>query len=258
MRQTGAGEFSPTRLILPIGMKAARPLLPLLLTSLVAVVAHAATTQGSTPLPAGWQAKLAALLPQAGQTTQILERRSSLSLFELQRRVTNVGGSPDALRTVIVTVSQGKAPVYDARLGITQDEFKRYLVFQQSLAPSGKTLKLPVTRDNVRLTFGDTAGMNGVLRGVSIDLKTGELRVPEGFSTRPSAVMPSTNPDRTLDVKLGYQWRVRANDPVTQNGVNGELTLLLLNSGQIILSYNRLSMLRGRIDEGELILGYTR
>lgn len=239
-------------------MKAARPLLSLLLTSLVAVVAHAAATQGSMQLPAGWQAKLASLLPQAGQVTQILERRSSLSLFELQRRVTNVGGSPDALRSVIDAVSQGKLPVYDARLGITKTEFKSYLVFQQSLAPSGKTLKLPVTRDNGRLTFGDAAGMNGVLKGVSIDLKTGELRVPEGFSTRPSAVTPSASPDRTLDVKLGYQWNVRANDPVTQNGVNGELTLLMLSSGQIILSYTRLSMLRGRIDEGELILGYTR
>jgi hypothetical protein len=173
--------------------------------------------------------------------------------------VTNVGGSPDALRTVIVNVSQGKAPVYDARLGITQDEFKRYLVFQQSLAPSGKSLKLPLTRDTSRLTFGDAVGMKGILKGVTIDLKTGELRVPEGFSTRPSAVTPSASPsaDR-LDVKLGYQWNVRANDPVTQNGINGELTLLMLSNGQIILSYNRLSMLRGRIDEGELILGYTR
>ncbi|MDB5046896.1 MAG: hypothetical protein JWQ08_2946 [Deinococcus sp.] len=239
-------------------MKAARPLLSLLLTSVVAAVAYAATTQESASLPAGWQAKLVSLLPQAGQPTQILERRSSLSLFELQRRVTNVGGSPDALRTVIVTVSQGKAPVYDARLGITQDEFKSYLVFKQSIAPSGKSLKLPVVRDNGRLTFGDTAGMKGVLKGVNIDLKTGELRVPEGFSARPSAVMPNSNPDRALDVKVGYQWRVRANDPVTQNGINGELTLLMLSSGQIILSYNRLSMLRGRIDEGELILGYSR
>ncbi|WP_240741195.1 hypothetical protein [Deinococcus sp. Arct2-2] len=248
-------------------MKAARPLFPLLLTSLVAVVAHAATTQSSgqssaqssAPLPAGWQAKLVALLPQAGQVTQILERRSSLSLFELQRRVTNVGGSPDALRTVIVNVSQGKAPVYDARLGITQDEFKRYLVFQQSLAPSGKSLKLPVMRDNGRLSFGDAAGMNGVFKGVTIDLKTGELRVPEGFSTRPSAVPPSigTSADR-LDVKLGYQWNLRANDPVTQNGIRGQFTLILLNSGQIILSYDRFSMLRGRINEGELILGYAR
>ncbi|UQN07305.1 hypothetical protein [Deinococcus sp. QL22] len=239
-------------------MKAARPLLPFLLTSLVAVVAHAATTQGSTPLPAGWQAKLASLLPQAGQATQILERRSSLSLFELQRRVTNVGGSPDALRTVIVTVSQGKAPAYDARLGITQDEFKRYLVFQQSLAPSGKSLKLPVTRDNGRLTFGDTAGMNGVLRGVSIDLKTGELRVREGFSARPNAVTPSSSSADRLDVKLGYQWNLRANDPVTQNGIRGQFTLLLLNSGQIILSYDRFSMFKGSLNEGELILGYTR
>lgn len=213
---------------------------------------------GLTPLPAGWQARLSALVPQPGQVAQLMEQRASMTIVELQQRVTTVGGSRDALRAVMASVQKGDRPSYDERLGISREEFQQYVVFQPVLSPSGKSLKLPVSRDGNRLKFGDAPGLGGVLRGLVLDLGTGELRVPEGFSGRPRSVSASTAPDRTLDIRGGFVWTVKGTNPATQNAVDGNLQLLQLPGGQVILSYSRLSILGGPISQGAVVLRYSR
>ncbi|GGL03709.1 hypothetical protein [Deinococcus radiotolerans] len=211
-------------------------------------------------LPAGWQAKIAALLPQVGQSVTLLERRPSISTVGLEFVVASAGGDRDVLRQVTASAARGIAPVYDKRLNITPEEFKRYLVFQNTLASTGKTFRLVVTRDPSRLTFGDNAYMNGVLKGVSIDLKTGEMRGPEGFTARPIAVPANDDPDRGLLVRSGYQWRMIGNNAQIGNGVRGTLNLLQLASGRVVLSYTRKSMIDRKVDdmERELIIEYSR
>ncbi|WP_264775470.1 hypothetical protein [Deinococcus aetherius] len=240
-------------------MRAARPSLQPLL-ALVALVTGTLSVAGtaSLPAPGGWAARLGALLPQPGQIVQFMEQQPRLTLVELQRQVTRVGGSPDALRAVMVSAAKGEKPAYDERLGITRGEFERYLVFQPILSATGRVLKLPLSREGNRLRFGDAPGLGGVLRGLVLDLTTGELRTPEGFATRPRPVSVTTAPDRTLDIRGGFEWVIKGNSPVTQNGVNGQLQLLQLGGGQVIFSYYRLSMLHGIINEGGVIFGYTR
>ncbi|WP_245872806.1 hypothetical protein [Deinococcus planocerae] len=232
-----------------------QPLLALAVT-VTGTLALAGTA--SLPAPGTWAAKLGALLPQPGQAVQLMEQRPRLTLVELQQRVTRVGGSPDALRAVMMSAAKGQKPTYDERLGLTREEFERYLVFQPVLATTGKVLKLPLTREGNRLRFGDAPGLGGVLRGLVLDLTTGELRTPEGFATKPRAILANTAPDRILDIRGGYEWVVKGNSPVTQNGVNGQLQLLQLTGGQVIFSYYRLSMLHGTIQEGGVVFGYTR
>ncbi|MFC4426488.1 hypothetical protein [Deinococcus navajonensis] len=230
-------------------MKAARFLFPFLtLASLAA----------AQPLTAGWQARLAALLPQTSQPATLMERRANLSLVDLSLRVMNVGGDPQALHQVMASAQRGETPVYNERLGISRKEFLSYLVFQPTLAATNKTLRLPVTRDANRVIFGDTPGMNGILKGVSIDLRSGEMRGPEGFAAKPTSVAPTTDPDRLLDVKSGFQWSIRGNNATTGNGVRGSLKLLQLAGGEIILTYSRTSMLHNVTTTGELIVRYTR
>lgn len=229
------------------------------LLTLAGVAFASLALAGTTSLPgSGWMAKLAALLPQPGQVVQLMEQRPNLTLVELQRRVTLRGGSPDALKAVIASAAKGQRPSYDERLGIPRAEFERYLVFQPVLTPTGKVVKLPLTREGNRLRFGDAPALGGVLRGLVLDLGTGELRTPEGFVTKPRPITPSEAPDRTLDIRGGYEWVVKGNSPVTQNGVNGQLQLLHLTGGQVVFSYYRLSMMRGTIQEGGVIFGYSR
>ncbi|MBB5234380.1 hypothetical protein [Deinococcus budaensis] len=209
-------------------------------------------------LPAGWPSRMAAMLPQPGQSVQPMEWRSSGLTVELPQRVAQLGGDREALRAALTKVARGELPEYDQRLGISRAEFDSYLVFQSSLAPVGKRLKLPLTREGNRLKFGDASGLGGVLRGLVLDLTTGELRTPEGFGGRPQPFTPLTDQERRLAVRSGLEWNIRGNNPYTQNGVKATLRLLHLASGQFVLDYDRFSMLRGATSQGRVILQYTR
>ncbi|PTA67679.1 hypothetical protein C8263_11235 [Deinococcus arcticus] len=210
-----------------------------------------------SPLAPSLLTRLSALLPQTAQPVTLLTRRSSISTVQLELRVASVGGDPAVLRQIAVSAARGVPPVYDERLNITREEFKKYVVFQETLASTGKTFRLSVTRDAGRVTFGDGPSMNGVLRGVSVDLKTGEMRSPEGFSARPVSVPPNDDPSRGLEVRTGFQWRIFGNGSAGR-AVNGTLSLLQLNSGRIVLAYTRNSMLDYKLNVGELIVEYTR
>ncbi|WP_235183135.1 hypothetical protein [Deinococcus phoenicis] len=240
-------------------MKALRaPLLTLLAVGGVGVMDRSTATPLAATLSPGWQGRLAALLPQPGQVVQLMEQRPSLAFVELQQRVTTVGGSRDALRALMLSAAKGEPLEYDARLGITQEEFRRYVVFRPVLTPTGKTARLNVVREGNLLKFGDAPGLNGTLRGLVLDLNSGELRTPEGFGSKPRAVSPGTAPDRTLDIRGGFEWNVKGNSPVTQNGVKSQLQLLQLPGNQVVFTYTHFSMLRGVISDGTIIFSYAR
>ncbi|MDV6375035.1 hypothetical protein [Deinococcus arenicola] len=236
-------------------MKAARSF-PFIL--LLAALGSAQRPEVLPPLTLGSLGRLAALLPLPGQLVTVMEKRPSLSTVDLQTRVLRVGGSPEALYQVIISAGKGVRAPYDPRLGISEEEYKRYLVFQEVLVSTSKTLKFPVLRDSGRVLFGNVAGLNGVLDGLSINLRTGEMRGPEGYSALPVPVVPSTAPDRVLPVRTGFQWKVIGSDATAGNGVKGTLNLLELESGLIILNYNRTSMINRRLNQGEVIVGYDR
>lgn len=231
-------------------MKAAPVLFPLLTLTALAATAP-------SPLPGGWQGKLAAMLPLPGQNAVLLARGTTVNIVELGRRVATVGGDRAAYEDLLAEVSRGADPEYNERLGISREEFKRYLVFQPTLVATTKTVRLPVTRDSARVMFGDVAGLGGVLKGVSIDLRSGDMTTPEGFTAKIAAYKPNPT-DRTLDVRSGFQWKIRDNDIKTFSGINGTLNLWLLGSGQIVLTYERNSMIRNVTSKGEIMLGYTR
>lgn len=237
-------------------------LLTLAALSGAALPVVAAQTPASVPaLAPGWPARMAALLPQPGQSVQLMELRASGLRLELPQRVAAIGGDREALRITLSKAARGEVPQYDQRLGISRQEFESYLVFEPSLVPNGKKLKLPLSREGTRLKFGDAPGLNGVLRGLVLDLSTGELRTPEGFSGRPRPFVAVSAQDRLLErnlnVRSGFEWSFQGRNPYTQNGVNLTLQLLQLGNGQVILNCYHFGMLRGTTSEGRVILQYT-
>lgn len=235
-------------------------LLPLALFGFLTGGATLPAMQASLPPSAGsvTAAHIASLLPQSGQVVQIMKLGSRLTVVDLQERVMAAGGSREALQKVLAVISGGGVPTYDERLGITRAEFRKYIAFQPILVGTGKVLKIPLTNDGTRLTFGDAPGLNGLFKGVSFDLKTGDLRVPEGFVARPQAVNPSSAPDRTVDIRGGFLWNLKAYNASTRSGINGQMQLFQLASGQVILGYRRTSILKDVVNEGELLLSYQR
>ena len=235
------------------------PLVALLGLGMAGVDSPGTLALASAELPTALTARVAALLPEPDQTAQLVRRGSRIATVNLQQHVTSVGGSPAALRTVLATAARGQVPSFDARLGITREEFRRYLAFQPVLVPSGKSLKLPLLRTPQRLTFPEQPSVPALLRGLSFDLRSGEVQVPEGFSFRPVRVSGNTASDRSIDLRGGVQWKMHGYDPISQNGIHGQLSLHQLGSGQVLLTYHRTNMLRGVPgEEAEILLTYAR
>lgn len=208
-----------------------------------------------------WRSRGLPLLPVAGQSAQVLENKAQLSVVQLRRRATEAGADQQALNTLLGQVQRGQFPGYDPKLKISEAEFRRYLVFETALQPTGKTLRLSVQRDGGRLTFGDMGG-TALLRGISIDLTTGEMRFPEGFQAKPEFVyisaLQAAQKDDPLGARSGYVWRVRGSNPTTQTALNGHFALMGFSNGTVLLSYNRNGIVRGNVTVGSLNLSYNR
>lgn len=230
----------------------------LVLGSATLAPVHVQAAPAGTTLPGGWLTRLVGLLPQPGQSAQLMGWQASRLIVTLPVRVAEMGGDREALRTIMSKYQRGEKPAYDPRLGISRAEFEGYVLFEPALSAINKRVKLPVTREGSRLRFGDTAGLDGVLRGLEIDLLTGELRAPEGFSGKPQAFVPGNAQERALDVQSGFEWTLRGNNPYTQNGINLNVQLLSLRGGQTVLSVRRFSMMRGATSDGQVILQYAR
>ncbi|WP_235204182.1 MULTISPECIES: hypothetical protein [Deinococcus] len=240
-------------------MRALRLFLTLLVLGGVALApVEVRAAPAGLALPSGWLAQMTALLPQPGQSALIMDWQPSRLIVALPGRVAELGGDREALRTVMSKLSRGEKPAYDPRLGISRAEFESYVLFEPLLASTNKRVKLPVTREGSRLRFGDVAGLDGVLRGLEIDLLTGELRAPEGFSGKPQLFVAENAQERSLDVQHGFEWNLRGNNPYTQNGINLTLQLVALRGGQVVLSASRFSMMNGRTSDGRVIVQYAR
>lgn len=207
-------------------------------------------------LPIGWQGRMAFLAPGPNQVVQPMEQRPG-SLIELQRRVKDAGGSPSALGEVLRTAAKGEIPDYNEALGISRSEFKKYLIFEPSLVASGKPTRLNLTLKNNRLIFGSNSALGGILDRLVLDLGTGELTTPEGFSTFPRVVPPNSAIDGALNSRGGFIWTFRG---TRENGygIRGEFKLLQLSSSKMILTYSRLSMKNWVNSEGDIIISYYK
>ncbi|GGQ96216.1 hypothetical protein [Deinococcus ruber] len=242
-------------------MKAAlpRPFFSLLVALQLATlfVSGGLAFQNPPPQPE-LKGRLSALLPTAGIIAQVLETQPGISVVELQQRVSQGGGDLKILASVVGQIQNGNIPIYDERLGISRAEFQRFLIFRNTLEPSGRTVRLSLLRDGSRLAFTDGQGSASTLKGLVIDLNSGELTTAEGFSARPRSVQMIAAQDSSgLGISGGFAWDVKGSNPRTQNALQGHLSLLQV-SGGVLLSYNRVVIQKGRVSEDTLNLMYKK
>ncbi|WP_148234844.1 hypothetical protein [Deinococcus maricopensis] len=203
-----------------------------------------------------YRARLTALLPASGQAARVMEwRTTAAGVALIQDRLATT--APNLLDNFAASVRVGKVPPYDPRYGVTPEEYARLVVFRNTLATTGRSVKLNVTRTDRKLTFGQAAGAEA-LRGISLDLVSGEMRLPEGYVARPHAVQVSADVDGTgLGARSGWGWKFQGSDPKTFNAIDASVSLMRLSSGSVVLTYNRISIVKGRLQpEVQLYLTY--
>ena len=204
------------------------------------------------------RARLSPLLPQPGQNARIMEwRTTAAGVATIQDRLAD--NAPALLEDFVASVRLGRVPPYDPRFGVTRDEYARTVVFRNTLTSTSRGVRLNVIRTDRKLTFGQAVGAEA-MRGVSLDLVTGEMRLPEGYIARPHAVQVSAELDGTgLGARSGWGWKFQGSDPKTFNAIDASISLMRLASGSVVLTFNRISIVKGRLQpEVQLYLTYTR
>ena len=216
---------------------------------------------GPTTVPAiapdtALRGRLQLLAPPPGIQVQVMQPEIEISVLDFQKRVRDSGGDLKVLAYILGQADKGLKPTYDERLGIARDEFQRYLIFRNTLKQSSRSIRLNITRSGNRLTFGDTAGAS-ILKGLSIDLNSGDLTTQDGFSARPTMVQASAAKDITgMGASNGVAWDVKGSKP--SNALQGHLSLLQFAGGQILLSYQRVAIINSRFTEGNINLLYRK
>jgi hypothetical protein len=212
----------------------------------------------AVPPDSGLRARLQTLVPTSGTSAQLMVIQSDFSAFQIQQRVVQAGGDLKVLDSVLGQVQQGDLSSYDERLGISRTEFRNMLVFRRTLKPSSKQVRMVISQSGTRLVFGDISGAS-ILRGISIDFQSGELSTQDGFTARPRGVQISATQDGTgMGASTGIAWDIKGSNPRTLNAINGHLSLLQFNSGQVLLSYRRVSLIKAHISEESVNLLYRK
>ncbi len=198
------------------------------------------------------RARVQGLLPQNGQGATMLLWTRQPQVEVISQRIAQAGRlDPAWFRAYFASVSPGAAPPYDARLnevGVSPQDYQLWLTFRSrvSLTDTGRQVRLNVVRSGNRVIFSPSPGTEA-LSGLSLDLASGELRTPEGFSGKPHAVQVNAANDAFgIGARSGYGWAVQGSNPRTQNAIRANLTLVQLSDGGVLLSYNRVSILAGR------------
>lgn len=218
-------------------------LLPLILAS-----AGLALAQGEYN-----RARVQALLPAPGQDAALLAWTRNAQVEVISERIAQAGRlNPVWFRAYFASVVPGSSPAYDSHLGdagVSPEDYQLWLKFRNkiSLQATGESVRLNVTRSGNKVVFGGAPGAEA-LKGLTLDLASGELRTPEGFSAKPRAVQVSADQDQfDIGARSGYGWTVQGSDPKTQNAIRATLNMFQLANGQVLLSYNRRSIVAGRL-----------
>lgn len=226
---------------------------------LLAVSAGLALAQGDYN-----RVRVQAMLPAPGQEATVLAWARNAQVEVISERIAQAGRlNPAWFRAYFASVVPGSTPGYDQHLGdagVTPADFQLWLKFRNkiSLQPVG-SLRLNITRSGNKVLFGSAPGSEA-LKGLTLDLATGELRTPEGFSGKARSVQVSAGDDQfDIGARSGYGWTVQGSDPRLQNAIYATLNMFQLANGQVLLSYNRRSIVAGRYQpEVDLNLLYDR
>lgn len=234
------------------------PLTPARLTLAALVLAGVALAQGDLK---DLRSKMQALLPDGVQYASLLSWSRQPQIVSIEQRILRAGAQdPRWFRSYFASLQPGETPAYDTRLGVSADEYKTWLVFKNSyrLQPVGMA-RMSVSRSGNKLTFSGSQGAEA-LRGLTIDLATGELRTPEGFGGPPHPVYVSAAQDQVgIGERSGWGWKVEGSNPATKNAILANLNVWQLSNNEVLINYNRKSLINGaRQAEIDLNLRYTK
>lgn len=219
------------------------PSFRILPTLLAVALLGAALAQGDL------RARLLAMLPDSAQSAQVLEYTQDPEYAALQERVDFAMRQDPLWFRDYLAQYQGQSRIpYNPKFGVNEREYLRYIgdcCRGVRLTKNGKAVRLSISRSGNKVTFQGGGGADG-LRGLTLDIVTGELRVPEGFSARPHPIIANDNA-LGLQPRKGWGWQITNSKASSRMSMWAGFSLLQFQNGTVLLSYHRQTSVGGQL-----------
>lgn len=187
------------------------------------------------------RARLQPLLPDHLQSADVMNWVPDAEVAAIKERIRQASRQdPRWFRDYAAEHSGESVLPWHPKFNVSESEYQRALSPDWvSVQKMGKSARLYMAKTSERVTFQGGPGAE-VLRGLSLDLNTGELRTPDGFVARPKAVnVPAVADTTGLGARRGWGWHIESVNLVTKTAVIANFNLLQLSSGAVVLAYNR-------------------
>lgn len=190
--------------------------------------------------------RLGVMLPDGPQTVELLEWQPNNEVVVIRDRFLQAQrADPHWFRAYEDAHADEAVLPWHPKFGVTASDYQKYLTADRgSFVRTGKTTTLLLEKLGNKVIF---RGGNGVeaLRGLLLDLVSGELRLPEGFKALPEPVSVNTS-GAGLAPRRGYAWHMEGADTTSKLVLRAQLSLLRFDDGSVLMSYNRVSAKNGK------------
>ncbi|WP_157448821.1 hypothetical protein [Deinococcus peraridilitoris] len=206
------------------------------------------------------RARLLAFMPDNGQVAEVMVWTPDPQIMAIKERIRQASQQDPRWFREYAAEHGADSPPWHPKFGVSEGEYQRSLSPDWvRLERTGKTVRLLVVKTGNRVTFQGGVGAEA-LRGLSLDVASGELRTAEGFTARPRTVNVAAKDDHLgLGARRGWSWQIEDVNLRTRTAVIANLGLQQLSNGGVLLAYNRGSTVDGkRQPEVSLALIYDK
>ena len=205
-----------------------------------------AAVLGSALAQSDLKSRLMALLPGSVQSVELLEWQPNEEIVAIRERILQAQrADPRWFREYAASHEDQEVLPWHPKFGVSERDYQKYLSADRGhFAKTGKTTNLVMDKVGTKVIF---RGGNGVeaLSGLLLDLVSGELRLPEGFTASPIPVNVSVS-NSGLGPRKGYAWHINGADTTAKLVLRVQLSLLQFADGSVLMSYNRASAKNSR------------
>ncbi|WP_157463467.1 hypothetical protein [Deinococcus pimensis] len=209
-----------------------------------------------------FKARMTAMLPENNQVAEIMEFGYDQEIQNIQERFRQAERQdPRWFRDWRAAHADDPILPYHVKFGVSAQEYERLLTDKGlRLVRTGRTARLNVTVSGGRMIFQGGSGAEA-LKGIVLNLNTGELRVPESsVVARPQTRYVNGRGDVLgLGTRSGWGWEVSSANPQSRVNIWANFTLMQFSNGTVLLAFKKAALVDNRYQpEIDLTLFYDR
>ncbi len=193
------------------------------------------------------RSRLTAMLPNSSpQSVELLEWQANDEIVAIRDRILQAQRADPRWFRAYEDAHAGEDVLpWHPKFGVTPGDYQKYLSADRgSFVKTGRVTNLLLDKLGNKIIFRGGSGIEA-LRGLLLDVVSGELQLPEGFKAMPEPVSVNVR-SAGLAPRRGYAWHMEGADTTNKLVLRAQLSLLRFDDGSVLLSYNRVSAKNGK------------